>query len=163
VTEPTRSGLTFWRQPAKGGQLEWSWAQERLEAAPDYWLATVAVDGRPSSRPVWGVWLDGRLLLTIGSTTHWRNLAHNAHVSVTLGHPLDVVIVEGVASAEKDRDVLARMIEPYNAKYDWNFTVDNFIGGLAAVEPTVVLAWASAPSDVNSQDTFPLASARWTF
>lgn len=41
--------------------LPWSHAQQRLEEARNYWLATVRPDGHPHVTPVWGVWLDGAL------------------------------------------------------------------------------------------------------
>ena len=50
-------------EPPDGGMglLPWSWAEERLIASHEYWLATVRPDGRPHLMPVWGVWSDGSL------------------------------------------------------------------------------------------------------
>lgn len=33
-----------------------------VEAAPNYWLSTVTPGGRPHTRPVDGVWVDGALV-----------------------------------------------------------------------------------------------------
>jgi hypothetical protein len=42
--------------PTKGsGLLPWSWAEERLTASRNYWVASSWPDGRPHSMPVWGV------------------------------------------------------------------------------------------------------------
>jgi hypothetical protein len=39
--------------PAEGrGLLPWSWAEERLIASHNYWVATVWPDGRPHVMPV---------------------------------------------------------------------------------------------------------------
>jgi hypothetical protein len=39
------------------GLLPWSWAEERLLAVHDYWLATVHPDGRPHVMPVEPRWI----------------------------------------------------------------------------------------------------------
>ena len=60
------------------GMLPWSWAQERLERAHDYWVATVWPDGRPHVMPVWGAWFDGCLWFSSdGASRKARNLAAN--------------------------------------------------------------------------------------
>ena len=38
--------------------LPWSWAEEQLTDARNYWITTIGPTGRPHVRPVWGVWLD---------------------------------------------------------------------------------------------------------
>ncbi|MBW8766979.1 MAG: hypothetical protein JF630_12380, partial [Geodermatophilales bacterium] len=43
------------------GLIPWAEVERRLAIAHDYWLATVALDGRPHVMPLWGVWLGGRL------------------------------------------------------------------------------------------------------
>src|ERR687885_452744 len=43
--------------PTEGsGLLPWSWAEQRLVASRNYWLASGRPDGRPHVMPVWGVW-----------------------------------------------------------------------------------------------------------
>ena len=75
----------------------------------------------PAPRPVWGLWLEERLVLSVGSSTHWRNLEVSDRVAVHLGDAHDVVIVEGTAQRETDATELARIVAPYNQKYDWNW------------------------------------------
>src|SRR4051794_11861727 len=41
---------------APGPLLEWSWAEERLVAARNFWLATHNTEGMPHCRPMWGFW-----------------------------------------------------------------------------------------------------------
>ena len=52
------------------GLLPWSWAEERLIASHDYWVATVWPDGRPHVMPVWGIWHDESVWFS--SSAHGR-------------------------------------------------------------------------------------------
>ena len=80
------------------GVLDWSWAEERLEQALNYWFATTRPDGRPHAMPAWAVWLDGTVYFE-GSplTRRARNIAENPAVVVHLESGDDVVILEGEA------------------------------------------------------------------
>ena len=86
------------------GLLPWSFVEERMAAAREYWVATVDPDGRPHLTPVWGLWVDGVFYFGSGPRTRKaRNLAENLNVAV---HPEgdDVVILEGVAEVVTDPD-----------------------------------------------------------
>lgn len=144
--------------------LDWPWVEERLTACEDYWLisAPSGAGGVPAPRPVWGVWVDGRLLLTVGSPAHWRNVTDNPRVAVTTGDARDVVIVEGDATTEDDPATLAAMVAAYNPKYGWDFPESGpDIGGVIAVVPTKVLAWITAPNADAKTSPFPVKAARW--
>ncbi|HLY82411.1 MAG TPA: pyridoxamine 5'-phosphate oxidase family protein, partial [Acidimicrobiales bacterium] len=66
------------------GLLPWSWANERLTASHDYWLATVRPDGRPHVMPVWGVWQDGHIWFSSsGASRKTQNLAVNRRAAIT--------------------------------------------------------------------------------
>src|SRR5690349_9793944 len=72
-----------------GGQLEpvqlpWKWAEAQLMTAHTYWLATTRSDGRPYTRPVWGIWLDTVLYVSIGAPLAMQNLAHTSAATVHL-------------------------------------------------------------------------------
>lgn len=132
--------------------LPWSWAVERLEAERNYWLASVRHDGRPQARPVWGVWSDDVLLLSIGHGGVQRARGEpdgTIEVSVNVDSARDVVIVEG--AAERYADASPEVVAVYNRKYDWDLTPDmlNFI-----VRPRVVYGWRD--EDVKT-------ATRWTF
>jgi len=149
--------------------LEWEWVDERLRACEDYWLVSApsggdvgGTGGTPAPRPVWGVWLDGRLLLTVGSPAHWRNVGENPRVAVTTGDAHDVVIVEGDATTEEDPAALAAMVAAYNPKYGWDFPETGpDIGGVISVAPTKVLGWVTAPNAEAKTSPFPVKAARW--
>ena len=75
------------------GLLPWSWAEEKLAAARNYWVATASADGRPHAMPVWAVWIDGALYFGTGATTRTaRNLAANPRLAVHLDCRQDVAI-----------------------------------------------------------------------
>ena len=119
--------------------LEWAWVREQLFSAGTYW-AVVPDDGAPHPRPVWGIWDDGTLYLSIGSLVISRRLEAHREIAVHLDSGTDVVIIEGrVVGFSEDRDVLDR----YNDKYDWNYTIDEY-GPLTAIAVERVIAWRSA-------------------
>src|SRR4051812_11803702 len=88
--------LRFYGSPSPAEPLEWSWVAGELERAGTYWVIGRG-DGPPHPRPVWGVWLDDSLRLTLGSPVLRRVLADDPTVTVHLGSGTDVVIVEGRA------------------------------------------------------------------
>ena len=152
------------KEPAR--TLDWDWARSRLEVAECYWLVSVSGGGAPSPRPVWGVWLFDRLLLSVGSPSHWRNVSANHRVAVHLGDPLDVVLVEGLAHQATGPALFETFVSAYNEKYNWNFeaTMDMVVNGVLEVVPSLVLAWIAADAAHSSTDMdFPEAAGKWRF
>jgi len=140
--------------------IEWTWVVERLEAAGTYWLATTNDDGTPHPRPVWGVWVDGRLFLSVGSHVHNRNLRQRPAVAVHLGDGVEVVAVHGTATQlDRDDPVLPRFVEVYDPKYSWQYSFDE-LPPPVAVDPSVVVAWRSAGAD--GREGFR-AAGKWVF
>jgi hypothetical protein len=158
VAEPLR----LWGKEAETPALPWSWALDRLQQTEDYWLVTSGPAG-PVPRPVWGLWIEDRLVLSVGSSTHWRNLRASDRVAVHTGDAHDVVIVEGVARRQDDPAELGRIVEPYNQKYDWNWAPNQPYGPILEVRPDIVLAWRAAPTEDAQTAPFPLAAGKWTF
>jgi nitroimidazol reductase NimA-like FMN-containing flavoprotein (pyridoxamine 5'-phosphate oxidase superfamily) len=101
------------------GLLPWSHAESQIEAAQNYWIATVRPGGRPHVTPVWGVWLGGALYFDGNPTTRWgRNLTANPALSIHLESAEDVVILEGVVEdLSTDADLAARIVAAWDAKY----------------------------------------------
>jgi hypothetical protein len=138
------------------GLLPWSFAEERLKAARNYWVATVRPDGRPHTVPVWGVWLDGRIYIE-GSpdTVRFRNITSNPAASIHLESGDEVVLLEGELSSRPNppRSLTVRLSELYRQKYEqsgyspgedqW----DN--GGLYEFRPRKAFAWSRFPEDVT--------------
>jgi nitroimidazol reductase NimA-like FMN-containing flavoprotein (pyridoxamine 5'-phosphate oxidase superfamily) len=131
------------------GVLPFSYLDERLAAAHDYWVASVRPDGRPHAVPVWGVWLDGVLFFGGGKRTRKaRNLAANPEVVVHTESAAEVAIVEGRAREVSEEDEQRRVDDAYEAKYGMRHG------------PTV---WAVAPRVAFGWTTFPDTVTRWTF
>jgi len=137
--EPTAERLTMYGQPGEGDALDWSWVDEQLRAASVYWITTPG--GRhPHARPVWGVWADDRLYLSIGSPSINAALASPTPVTVHLGGDVDVVILEGISAGSSEAE---HAVRAYNTKYDWNYVAREY-GPFTVVTPSKVIAWRSA-------------------
>ena len=128
------------------GLLDWSWADERLAGAHNYWVATAG----PHASPVWGLWQDGGLLFSCGRQSRKaRALAEDPRIVVHLESGDDVVIVEGVAEPVS---ATGADIDAYAAKYD--FRADPGEGWYRVV-PRRVLAWREAD--------YPRSATRFDF
>jgi nitroimidazol reductase NimA-like FMN-containing flavoprotein (pyridoxamine 5'-phosphate oxidase superfamily) len=100
--------------------LDWSYVQEQMHAAINYWVATTRPDGRPHVSPTWAVWHEDRLYFD-GSpeTRRMKNMAANPHVAVHLENGTQAVIVEGIASpaGKPSRELAGALAANYGAKY----------------------------------------------
>jgi hypothetical protein len=99
--------------------LPWTWAEERLAAGRNYWVVTVAADGRPHALPVWGVWSADELRFAFSCGPKSRkaaNLAANRRVVVASEDTVECLSMEGRADLVDDarRD---QWIARYLAKY----------------------------------------------
>ena len=137
---PVSRRLRLYGQPAEVADLPWAWAEERLAAAPTYWVTAGGV-ARPHPRPVWGLWHDDRLLLSVGSPALASSLVPGGQVAVHLDSGTEVVVVEGRVGERGvvDGDVVAA----YDTKYDWRYDIGEY-GPLTAIVPDRVHAWHSA-------------------
>ena len=156
----------MWGSERESPAIPWSDVEARLAAAAEYWMVAVRADGMPTPRPVWGVWLDERLLVSVGSPSLWRGIGSHPEVAVHLGDALAVVVVEGRARKAAGDDLFRRYVAVYNEKYAWNFEPTNpmVVDGTIEVVPSAVLAWTTIPASECTPDmTFPSAAGRWTF
>ena len=100
------------------GLLPWSWAEERLAASHDFWLATVTPAGVPHLMPVWGIWRDGQLWFSSSSESRKaRNLTAEPRCTLSTSDPAQPVVLQGRAARVTHRDALAGMLAAENAKY----------------------------------------------
>lgn len=68
----------------------------RLRSDVDLWAATADAEGRPHLVPLSFIWQDGRITLATGRTSvTGRNVLATGAMRLALGHPRDVVIVDG--------------------------------------------------------------------
>jgi hypothetical protein len=160
------------------GVLPWSWAEERLVRARNYWVVTVDALGAPHATPVWGVWAveQERFWFSCApSSLKARNLRGNERVVVAPDDAVEVVSLEGVArrsvsdggAVERDtveRDIVERDIaDRYAAKYEPDpgkraalaeFVLEN---SLFAVRPTKAIAV------IEREDEFAARATRWVW
>jgi hypothetical protein len=139
---------------ATDGQLPWSYVDERMAAARNYWVGTTRPDGRPHAMPMWGLWMDGRFVFaTDRGSRKARNLAENAATVVHLESGDEVVVLEGPAVDVTDAGRRAAFDAVYRAKY--GVAMADVPGDLSiwAVTPRVALAW--------QEKDFPLSATRW--
>jgi Pyridoxamine 5'-phosphate oxidase len=142
-----------------GESLPWSFVEERLRTALNYWLASAGPGGRPHLRPVDGVWVDGALCFGGSPETRWvRNLEANPAVSVSLPSDKEAIILEG--NVEYVTDASNPLAEPSTAaslaKYPQYFT-----DGTPPFQPF----WALRPRRVFAWtlEGFPKRATRWSF
>ena len=163
MTEPIAEPIRMFGSEPDAEPLAWSWVDDQLTFAGTYWFCTT-IDPDPNGmnyphpRPVWGVWLDQILHLSLGSPTLRRHIGRHPGVTVHLDSGVDVVMLEGIALGSSDLTT-ERAIAAYDAKYDWSYDVDQH-GLFTRVEPDFVLAWrAAGPA---GRDGFREAG-RWRF
>jgi hypothetical protein len=154
--ERTEQALRLYTQPSDRPPLAWSWADRQLREAGLYWTSPAGSGSWPHPRPVWGVWHDQRLHLSIGSPPIRRAASPGAAVTVHLESATDVVILEGRFSGPtSERGV----VDLYDKKYDWSYDLDRY-GPFTTVEPARILAWRTAGP--AGRDSFQ-ETGRWTF
>lgn len=139
------------------GPLDWGHAEERLEGARNYWIATTRPDGRPHVAPVWGVWVEGSLYFGTGRrSVKGRNLAHSPELVVHLESADDLVILEGEVEEVRDRGAFDAIDVAYRAKYNMGVTEAGDDGAVwYVVRPRKAHAWL--------EGDFPNTATRWLF
>jgi len=155
---PRQRALRLYGAHSDQVPLAWSWVEEQLETAGTYWLVA-PTPGHPHPRPVWGLWHDQRLHLSVGSPTLLRAVDREPAVTVHLDSGTDVVLVEGTISPTAQDGTSSSVIEAYNTKYDWDYQVAQY-GELIVVQPLRVLAWRTA--GWAGRDSFQ-ATGGWDF
>jgi len=90
------------------------------ETAGTYWLTVARPDGRPHTRPVLVVWVDGRPCFASGQeSAKSRLMAASPEVSLAFGTGRMDVVVEGAVERVRDPERLVRVAEAYAARHGW--------------------------------------------
>jgi hypothetical protein len=153
---PSNAPLRMYGNVSSGSQLAWSWVDARLTDAEIYWVDVAGSGARPHPRPVWGVWRDEAVHLSIGTPAIRRAAEPGVGATVHLDSGIDVVIVEGEVVGDTEA---ADVIAAYDSKYDWKYDLAQY-GPLTTIRPTSVLAWrAAGPA---GRDGFQ-HTGRWTW
>lgn len=115
--------------------------QEKLVNQKNIWIATVRPDGRPHLSPVWFVFHNGRIYISIDPTSvKARNLKTNPQIVAALEDGLKPVICEGTArqlSISADEGAQAE----FYRKYEWDLTTENQYNLLIEITPAKWLYW----------------------
>ena len=134
------------------GQVAWDWVVEQCMASRNYWVCTTRADGRPHAMPVWGLWLEGRVVFsTDPSSLKARNFLARPDVVIHLESGDEVVVVEGRVEAMA-AELLPAFLDAYEEKYDYRPNAEQ-TEGVYQVRPARVLAW-------REQD-FPSSATRF--
>jgi PPOX class probable F420-dependent enzyme len=133
--------------------LRWAEVITRLQAAPTYWVITIAADGSPQVTPVWGTWLGNRAYFSCGDETHKaRNLLRDPRVAIHLDSDQGVVVMHGLARRVVDRGLERRVTAAMRGKYGASEIPDSAAdlhGSYYEVRAHRALAWANFPLDVT--------------
>jgi len=138
------------------GMLPWSFIEERMAKARNYWVSTTRPDGAPHVRPVDGVWIDCALCFGGSPETRWvRNLQKNPAISVHLGGEAEVLILEGIAEyvADSKHPLVERLLEASRKKYPEYYSGKSPFRPFWMLRPRVIFAWTLAQ--------FPKSATRW--
>lgn len=141
------------------GLLTWAWAEERLIASRNYWLASRWPDGRPHAMPVWGVWhQDFFWFSSSNQSRKSRNLAADPRCVVTTEDAPNPVIVEGAAELIRDPQDLETILTLENAKYSTDY-------GIEMLDPALNSTWRVRPNWAFGlrEDDFTGSPTRWEF
>jgi hypothetical protein len=149
VGRPDISGYGI--RPDEEGILPWSFVDERMANARNYWVATSRPDGRPHATPVSGVWIDGGFYFGTGpGSRKARNLAKNPHLVVHSESGDEVAILEGLAEEVADP---ASLDGALRAKY--GIETGDVEDVWHALRPVVAFAWVKSD--------FLKTATRWRF
>jgi nitroimidazol reductase NimA-like FMN-containing flavoprotein (pyridoxamine 5'-phosphate oxidase superfamily) len=136
---------------AEGDELlPWTFVEERLLRAENFWLATASPGGRPHVTPVWGAWVEGALYFDGIPTARWaRNLAANPQMEAHLESGTKVVILEGTAEdLTTSAETAAKIVEAWTAKYGM-LQPEPDTRGILRLRPRRVRAWSRFPNDAT--------------
>jgi PPOX class probable F420-dependent enzyme len=135
-----------------GERLPWSWAEERLAEARNYWICTTRADGRPHAAPVWGVWHDGAVWFGTSPTSQkGRNIRRDRRIVVHLESGDETVILEGQVEVVRDAEALGPVLDAYEAKYDHRPPP----AGLYMLRPRIAQTWL--------ESDYARTATRWIF
>jgi general stress protein 26 len=122
--------------------LPWDFVSKRMAAAKTYWVCTISAQSQPHVRPVWGVWVAETLFFGGGPDTRWfRNIKANPRIAIHLEDGNEAVIFEGTARLVEDGDVMTRLDDAYEEKYQLRHGPP-----LWQLQPVRAFAWQSMQS-----------------
>jgi len=136
------------------GLRPWTYAEERLKRARNFWIATTRPDGRPHAVPIWALWTHDQLLFsTSESSSKARNMKAQPYAVMGCEPADDAIVLEGPVERVRDAALLRDFSREYKLKYGSD--MDELNEPVYALRPK--LAFAFGTTDFTGSAT------RWTF
>ena len=114
---------------------------QKLSAAENIWISSIRPDGHPHLTPVWFVYYEGKLYISIDpKSVKSRNIAQNPNVVLALEDAIHPVICQGRATPMPQPwpgDLLSVFIQ----KYEWDLMVEEQYNQLLEITPSKWLTW----------------------
>lgn len=116
---------------------------DKFSTATACWYSSIRPNSRTHLAPIWHVWLDGSVYVVTKTTSvRARNLGSNNSVSLALPDPMNVLIIEGIASFVTDTVFASQSLYPlFQSKYNWDIISDSEYQSVIRVTPSKLLAW----------------------
>lgn len=138
---------------SEGVLLPWSFVEERMASARNYWISSTRPDGNPHAAPVWGFWHEGAFYFGTGDESQKaRNFAHNPNIVVHLESGEETVILEGTVEAVDDKALEKDLNKASKKKYGMPI-----LGASPLFRLRIRRAFAWREHD------FPTSATRWLF
>ena len=138
------------------GLLPWEWAEQRLAASKNYWIATTWPDGRPHCTAVWAIWMDGAVYFSAGwKSRKAKNLSANPRIVICPENADHAVSLEGVAETTDDAATIERFCTAYSRKYHWDLTPTWFASSVRYSSCGRSAYWESTPTPESSKARRP--------
>ena len=159
--EPTATAMELgegYGLPDEPGADARTWAeiQDAIRDQRNWWICSTRSSGRAHAMPVWGVVVDGRIVWSTGpQTVKAKNLRREPEMVMHLESGDEVIVVEATAKEITPDDLPTGFVDAYQAKYEFEFPIDNADYGLWELEPTVVLSW--------SETDFPTTAVKYVW
>jgi hypothetical protein len=123
TTEPRSAQAIAGDSTTPTDPMDWRELADRFAEAQTIWITTVGEDGRPSSRPIFSVWVDGALHFTSNPTARKaQNIAATGVCTVSVTTDEMDLVIEGIAEQVTDPALLERIRVAYDDKYGWPIT-----------------------------------------
>lgn len=110
-------------------------------------MATIRPDNSPHVTPVWYLWENNQLLISVGrDSVKARNIRQNNKVAVTIDSRRGGVIIEGTAKIEElseeiRRKLCQRYVHPEDLDKYIEYASVNFQSILLRIHPQKIISW----------------------
>ena len=114
---------------------------EKLEKQQTIWFGSVRSDGKPHLTPVWFVWHEGKLYISIDSNSvKSRNLKQNPWVVFALEDGSHPVICEGKAVFIMP-PLKEALSAAFYSKYEWDLAKEAQYDQIVEITPIKWMTW----------------------